>query len=76
MQYKPPFWREAQDPATTDMWIDTEWDFHIPPGGDFDCAFIQDLIEGLAVIAPEFTAQEMQLGEAVGAFCEVAMEHV
>jgi len=76
VQYKPPFWRKAQDPATTVMWIDTEWDFHIPPGGDFDCAFIQDLIEGLAVIAPEFTAQEMQLGEAVGAFCEAAMEHV
>lgn len=78
VQYLPPYWKECDDPCKPEhdfMWLDTEWDFKVAPGAAFVCDFINGLIDGLAVIAPEFAVEDIELGEAVDAACKAAIEH-
>lgn len=74
VQYYDQFWRSQPTPGSTD-YIDASWDFHVAPGGAFACEFIQDLIDALGVIQPEFAVADIELGEAIGAACMKAMEH-
>lgn len=74
VQYYDPYWREAPNPGSSD-YIDASWDFNTGPDGAFSCAFIQDLIEALGVIQPEFGVEAVELGSAIGAACTEAMEH-
>lgn len=68
VQYYDRYWRLAPNPGSTD-YIDASWSFSTGPGGSFACEFIQDLIDALGVIQPEF------VGEAIGAACAEAMDH-
>lgn len=74
VQYYNMFWRQQPKPGST-AWIDASWTFHRAPGGDFGCEFIQGLIDALAVVAPEFAVGDVELGEAIEAGCEAAMDH-
>ena len=55
-------------------YIDVRWDFK-SQGGTFTCEFLQGLFDALVAIAPEFAVGEIELGEAVGAACTLAMNH-
>lgn len=74
VQYFSPFWRDAAEPGSTD-YIDAEWNFQVGPGGDFVCDIIQDLLDGLALIAPEFAVEDVELGSAIEAICQKVMDH-
>lgn len=73
INYFTPYWRLAAEPGATDF-LDVRYNFN-PIGGDFLCDFIQDLIDGLAVVAPEFAVEDIELGEAIDAVCTSALSH-
>ena len=73
IQYFGEYARLASALAPTD-YLDVGWTFHEDSGGEFDCEFIGVLIDSLAVIAPEFTIEDVALGEEIEASCETAME--
>lgn len=74
VQYYDKFWRMAENPGST-AYIDASWEFETGPGGDFDCEFLEGLIDALAIVAPEFTVGDVELGEEIGAICAEAMDH-
>ena len=73
VQYFPEWIRQADNFEENMMWIDAEWDFHAAPGTEMTCEFIQILIDALAVVAPEFTAEDVALGQEIEAVCKAAM---
>lgn len=75
VNYYSQYWRLAPEPGSTD-YIDARWSFEVGPGGQFDCEFLQGLIDSLVVVAPEFAVEDVELGESVGAICQAAMDHV
>ena len=44
------------------------------PGGDFLCELLRDAVDALSVIAPEFTVEDMELGEAIDIACEESLD--
>lgn len=78
VQYLPPYWKECDYPCKPEdnfMWLDAEWDFKVAPGGTFACDFINGLIDALAVVAPEFAIEDVELGSAIDALCKEAIDH-
>ena len=73
VQYFGEYARLQPSLSPTD-YLDVNWDFKVK-GGDFTCEFIQGLIDALVAVAPEFAVGEVELGEAVGAACTLAMNH-
>lgn len=67
VQYFSKFWRTAAQPGATD-YLDANWAFE-KSGGDFACDFIEDLMDGLAIIAPQFVVEGVVLGDAIRALC-------
>lgn len=57
------------------MWLDTEWDFDVALGAGFACDFINGLIDALAVVAPEFAIEDVELGTAFDAACKEAIQN-
>ena len=39
-------------------------------GGDYACDFLPELTDALALVAPEFAVEDVELGEAIEAVCE------
>jgi len=74
VQYYDQFWQSQLTPRSTD-YIDVSWDFHIAPGEAFTCEFIQDLIDALDIIQPEFAVEDIKLGKVIGAACMKMMKH-
>ena len=74
VQYYGQFWRLQPTPASTD-YIDASWEFQVGPGGDFICGFIEDLVDALGVVEPEFAVEDVQLGKEIQAACMEAMDH-
>lgn len=56
--------------GTATDYIDAEFSFHKGPEADLDCDFINELIDGLALIQPEFAVEDVELGSAIGALCK------
>lgn len=69
VNYYSQYWRTAPQPGPTD-YIEVQYSFHLPPGGNFLCDFLDFLIDDLAIIEPEFAVGEIELGEAIDAVCE------
>ncbi|KAI4253230.1 MAG: hypothetical protein LQ352_003809 [Teloschistes flavicans] len=74
VQYLPQYWRESPDPQNTTMYIDAAWEFQTPKDSTIGCDFIAELIDALAVLAPEFTLADAELGEAIAAACTLIMD--
>jgi hypothetical protein len=68
VNYYSQYWRVEPQPGASDF-IFANWNFQVAPGGDFLCNFLDGLIEGLAVIQPEFTVEGTELGDAINAIC-------
>jgi len=78
VQYLPPYWKECDYPCKPEnnfMWLDTEWDFDVALGAGFACDFINGLIDALAVVAPEFAIEDVELGTAFDAACKEAIQN-
>jgi len=75
VQYYSPFWRDAENPGSTD-WIDAEWKFKVGMDGLLQCEFIAGLVEALGAIQPEFEAPAAALAEGIQVVCQNAMDHV
>ena len=73
VQYFGEYARLQPSLSPTD-YLDVNWDFKVQ-GGSFTCEFLQGLVDALVAIAPEFAVGEVELGEAVGAACTLAMNH-
>ncbi|KAI1364908.1 hypothetical protein F5Y08DRAFT_339255 [Xylaria arbuscula] len=56
-------------PQADESYIDTLFDFHVPPGGDFFCDLIEGAADALAVVLPEFAVDEIEVGEALDIIC-------
>lgn len=74
VQYLPQHWRESPDPQNTTMYIDAAWDFQTPKDSTIVCDFIAELIDGLAVLEPEFVLADAELGQAISAACTLAID--
>ena len=72
IQYFGEYARLADALAPTD-YLDVGWTFHEDSGDEFDCEFLGGLVDSLAVIAPEFTVEDVALGEEIEATCQAAM---
>ncbi len=66
VQYFGEFARLASTLGATD-YLDAHWDFHVSSGDTFDCAFLGELIDAFAVVAPEFAEADIALGETIKA---------
>lgn len=78
VQYLPPYWKECDEPCKPEnnfMWLDTEWDFKVASGAAFACDFINGLVDALAVVAPEFAIEDVELGAAIDAACKEAIHN-
>ena len=73
VEYYGEYARLAQTLGTTDE-LDAEWTFHEDSGDAFDCEFLGELVDGLAVLAPEFVVEDVALGEEIQATCEAVMQ--
>ncbi|KAI8630557.1 hypothetical protein F5Y19DRAFT_49580 [Xylariaceae sp. FL1651] len=62
-QYVPPFPKGVS-------YIDTRFAFHEPPGGDFLCDLLEGPADALAFLLPEFTVEEIEVGEALTVICQ------
>ena len=75
VQYYSKCWRTAENPSSTD-YIDAEWNFEVSKQEKtLQCDFIAGLIDALAVVAPEFAVEDVELGEEIAVLCEESMEH-
>lgn len=63
-EYYNPFWRTARDPGPTD-YINAEVSFHASNNDDFLCSFLDALVHGLALVAPEFIFADVELEEGI-----------
>ncbi|MCJ1279632.1 hypothetical protein MMC21_007456 [Puttea exsequens] len=64
-QYYSQYWREASSPGPQD-YLSVQISFGTGPGGDFDCAFVKDLMELIeAYFTPELLGPEQRLDEAI-----------
>lgn len=70
-EYYNPFWRTARDPGPTD-YINAEVSFHASNNDDFLCSFLDALVDGLALVAPEFIVADVELEEGINALCCLA----
>ena len=74
-QYYSQYWREASSPGPQD-YLSVQISFGTGPGGDFDCAFVKDLMELIeAYFTPELLGPEQRLDEAIGKSV-LALRHV
>ncbi|KAK8124191.1 hypothetical protein PG999_004109 [Apiospora kogelbergensis] len=69
--YYNPWWKLQSQPGATD-YMDVHFEFHKGGGGDFDCEFLQGLVDAFAFVAPEFAVGDVGLGEAVKVLCDCA----
>ena len=74
VNYYGEYARLAQHEGATD-WLDARWEFHVESGDKFDCEFLGELIDAMAVVQPEFAIADMSLGEAVSVTCD-AIENI
>lgn len=75
VQYFGEFSRLADNDGPTD-YLDVGWTFHEDSGDAFDCEFLGELVDSLAIIAPEFTVEDVALGEEIVALCNTAYETI
>lgn len=73
VQYYGEFASLAQTFGATD-YMDARWEFHVASGDNFDCAFVGELIDAMAIMAPEFAIADIRLREAVTINCEGIQE--
>lgn len=71
--YYSPFINVNNIAIGTD-YIDAEWNFEAGAGADLVCDFITGLVDALAVVAPEFTVGEIELGSAINAICKSGID--
>lgn len=69
--YYNPFWRTATDPGPTNF-INAEVSFHTSNSDDFLCSCLDALVDGLALVAPEFIVADVELEEGINAICCLA----
>ncbi|KAI0157523.1 hypothetical protein GGR57DRAFT_501132 [Xylariaceae sp. FL1272] len=55
---------------TAASFIDANFDFEVPPGGDFFCKLLEDASEAFVFLLPEFAVEEVEAGEALEVACE------
>ncbi|KAL8792757.1 MAG: hypothetical protein Q9195_004644 [Heterodermia aff. obscurata] len=59
----------ANNIETGTDYIDVDYSFQAGSGADLICDFIDALVDGLAVIAPEFAVGDIELGSAIDFLC-------
>lgn len=72
------FWRSAPEPGPTNyiyIYIYANWEFSAGPGGEFACEFLADLADAFIAIAPEFTVEDVALGEEIRVTCEEEIQY-
>ncbi|KAK7981289.1 fungal specific transcription factor domain-containing protein [Apiospora arundinis] len=69
--YYNPWWKLQSQPGATD-YMDVHFEFHKGSGGDFDCEFLQGLVDAFAFVQPEFAVGDIGLGEAIKVLCDCA----
>ncbi|KAI4181927.1 MAG: hypothetical protein LQ346_006676 [Caloplaca aetnensis] len=67
--YYSPFINVGNIDKGTD-YIDVDFSFKAGKGADLICDFLTALIDGLAIVAPEFTVGDIELGAEVGFLCK------
>ncbi|KAL8901267.1 MAG: hypothetical protein Q9207_005286 [Kuettlingeria erythrocarpa] len=67
--YYSPFINVGNIDQGTD-YIDVDFSFKAGKGADLICDFLTALIDGLAIVAPEFTVGDIELGAEVGFLCK------
>ena len=67
--YYSPFINVNNIDKGTD-YIDVDFSFQAGAGADLICDFVEALIDGLAVIAPEFAVEDIELGSAIDFLCK------
>jgi hypothetical protein len=69
--YYDPFWRTAPQPGPTDF-INALFTFEASNNDQFLCEFIDMLVDGLTVLAPEFAVEDVELEEGIDTLCCLA----
>ena len=67
--YYSPFINVDNVDTGTD-YIDVDYSFQAGESADLICDFVEDLIDGLALIAPEFEVGDIELGNVIDFFCK------
>ncbi|KAL8920513.1 MAG: hypothetical protein Q9208_006263, partial [Pyrenodesmia sp. 3 TL-2023] len=67
--YYSPFINVNNIDRGTD-YIDVDFSFKVGKGADLVCDFLAALIDGLAIVAPEFAVGDIELGSAVDFLCK------
>ena len=68
------YWNPWSGKSPTD-YLAVYLDFELPPNGGFDCALLELAADLFAAVVPEFTAEDIALGEELFAICEDAKAH-
>lgn len=64
MNYYDPYWCMAQQAGPSDF-INTLVIFEASKSDDFLCEFMDMLVEGLTLLAPEFAVEDVELEEGI-----------
>lgn len=68
VNYYNQYWRSAPEPGPTDF-MDVEVSFESSESSDFVCEFLDLLLDGLAIVEPEFVVEDLELEEGINALC-------
>ena len=68
------YWNPWSGTSPTD-YLAVYLDFELPPDDGFDCALLELGADLFIAVAPEFTAEDIALGEELFAICEDAKAH-
>ncbi|KAJ4418788.1 hypothetical protein N0V82_005353 [Gnomoniopsis sp. IMI 355080] len=68
VEYYGEFWRSAAEPGATD-YLNAEVTFHTSNSDNFLCEFLDDLVDALIIIEPEFAVGDVELEESINAIC-------
>ncbi|KAE8441020.1 hypothetical protein EG329_006084 [Mollisiaceae sp. DMI_Dod_QoI] len=66
--YYDPFWRTAPQPGPTDF-MNALFTFEASNSDQFLCEFLDMLVDGLTVLAPDFAVEDVELEEGIDALC-------
>ncbi|KAF4624529.1 hypothetical protein G7Y89_g13641 [Cudoniella acicularis] len=66
--YYDPFWRTAPQPGPSDS-INALFTFEASNSDQFLCEFLNMMVDGLTLLAPEFAVEDVELEEGINALC-------